>query len=83
MHPTERCYYGNGKGQELTNLHRFAEMPIERLATRILEEQYCPIAIANEFQGPGRPITLQMVLQSVFMRKTFDTARSQALCGQP
>jgi hypothetical protein len=83
MHPTKRCYDGNSEGQELPNLHRSGEMPVERLATRILEDQFRPIAIANEFQRPGGPPALQMVLQSVLMRKTIDTGRPRVLSSQP
>ncbi len=81
MHPTERCRDGDSEGQELSNLHRFAQTPVERLATWILEDQYRPIAVANQFQRPDCPRTLQMILQSVFMRETIDASRPLRLCG--
>ena len=43
--------------EELRNLNRRSEMPIERRSARILKNQNCVIAIANELQRPGRPCT--------------------------
>jgi hypothetical protein len=81
MHPTEGRYDGNSKGQELPNLHRFAKVPVKRVATRLLEDEYRPIAI--EFKRPSGPPALQMVLQSVLMRKTIETGLPRTFCGQP
>jgi hypothetical protein len=72
--------YADGELEELRCRDRSAEMPVERYATRILENQQRPIA--NKFQRSGGPRTLQMVLQSVFMRETIDAGRPRALCGQ-
>ena len=58
-------------------------MPVERLATRVFEDQYCPISFANECQRPGGPLALQMVLQSVLMGKAIDTGQPRAFRGQP
>src|SRR5262249_7529912 len=54
-----------------------------RLATWILQNQHRPIAVANQLQRPNGPRTLQMVLQSVFVRETIETGRPRALCKQP
>ena len=68
--------------EELQRLHRFAEKPIERLATRILENKHRPIAIVNQSRRPNGPRAVQTVLQSVFMREPIDAGLPRALCGQ-
>jgi hypothetical protein len=73
----------DGEREELRCLHRSADMPVERHATGIFENQQRLTAIANEFQRPGGPRTLQMILQSVFMRETIDAGRPRAFRGQP
>jgi hypothetical protein len=45
----------DGEAQEASHLHRRAELPIKRLAARILEHQHGPAGAAHEFQRPHRP----------------------------
>jgi hypothetical protein len=73
----------DGELEESRCLHRFAEMLLEWLAARILEKQHRPITLANQFQRPSGPRTLEIVFESVFMREPFDACRRRGLCGQP
>ena len=71
----------DGEVQEPSQLHRFAEDAVERLASRILEQQHRPPALAYELERPHRPGTVQVVLQSVFVCETIQAARRRVFRG--
>ena len=47
----------DGEAQEASHLHRRAQDPVERIASRILEQQHGPAAFAHELQRAHRLIT--------------------------
>src|SRR5689334_8235342 len=48
----------------------------------MFEHQHRPVAVAQQFQGPRGPRTLEVVLQSVFTRETVKAGRRRGLCDQ-
>ena len=71
----------DGEAQEASHLHRRAQDPVERIASRILEQQHGPAALAHELQRAHRPGTVQVVLQSVFVSETIQAARRRVFRG--
>ena len=62
----------NGQAQEASHLDGRAEQPVERLATRILEHQHRPTALAHEVQRPHGPRAIQLILQAVFVGQAIE-----------
>src|SRR5262245_61158781 len=71
----------DGEAQERSRLHRAAEEPGERFAPRVLEHQHGAPVLVYELQRPRCPPTIQFVLQSVFVRQAFQSARCRGLGG--
>lgn len=50
-------------------------MPVEWLATGILEDQHGPSTFANELKRMDRPCPVQILLQFIFMNQTIEGGR--------
>jgi hypothetical protein len=48
MHPTDARGDEDGEFEKRPHIDRLSEAPIEWLASRILENKYCPLAIPNQ-----------------------------------
>jgi hypothetical protein len=58
-----------------------AEHPVERLAARILQHQDGLSVLAQQRERPHCPRTVQLILQSVFMRQAIEAARRRGIRG--
>jgi hypothetical protein len=57
----------DGEAQNPSDLHGRSEVPRERFAARILEQEKGPTSFSRELQRPSRPGRLQIIPQFVFV----------------
>jgi hypothetical protein len=57
----------DGNPQELSKLDRSSEQPIQRLATRILEDERASALVSRELDWPDCPCRIQFGAQRVFV----------------
>ncbi|TPK66932.1 hypothetical protein FJ930_23630 [Mesorhizobium sp. B2-4-15] len=69
MKLTDSARGGDCEAQEVSCIHRSADLTAKRFAALILEYQNSPASIADEFQRPRRPRTVEFAPQVVFMDK--------------
>jgi hypothetical protein len=70
VEPTECRSRGHRKAEELSDLHGPEVEPIERDASRELDEQRRLTMRANEFNGPQGPRRVEVILEFVFVYQT-------------
>ena len=58
---------GESQSQEMVQLHRRAEQPLERLAAGVFQYQQGTITIADQLQRPYGPGSIELVAQGVFV----------------
>jgi hypothetical protein len=75
MQPGDRRDETEREVQERPHRHRLTEQPLQRLATRVLQHQHGPTALADELQRPHRPRAVEFILQSIFMSKAIEDLR--------
>ena len=71
-----------GDSEERSDLHRLPDEAIERLAACVVDHEHRLPALADEFQWPQRPGTIQVALKSVFVRETIDAGESWMRTGR-
>jgi len=69
---TQRRRDADGQAQQLTRLHGHAQRAVEGLTARVLEHKHRPVALAHQIQRPHRPIAVELIPQSVFMRQSIE-----------
>ena len=62
----------DGEAQEASRLHRRADQPLERFAARILEQQRCSTAFADQRERPRRPCGVELVPQFIFVGEAIE-----------
>ncbi len=70
---------GHGEPEELSDLHRLPDETIEGFATSVIDNQHRLPALAHQLQRPQRPGTIQVGLESVFVREAIDTLKGGML----
>ena len=81
MRLAERGSDADGEAQVASRLHRRAEEPFERFAARILKQQRCSTAFADNRERPRRPCGVELVPQFMFVREAIEGGGERALRG--
>ena len=72
----------DGEAQEISNVHRLTEQPVERLAARIFEQQ-APFDRASRLSASGRAAhAAQLVPQFIFVGEAIEADGCGKLCGE-
>src|SRR4051794_29291431 len=83
MNLTERRRAGDRQLEEPGDLQGAAEMPVERLSARVLQNQHHRMAVGNELKRRNSPRAIQLVLQSEFVCEALDACGPRPLRRQP
>jgi hypothetical protein len=75
MNLTECCRQTNGDAQEVRQLERAAEQPIEGVAAGVLQHGHSPPRAASESQRPHRPPGIQFGREGVFVLEPVEACR--------
>jgi hypothetical protein len=73
MQPAEDRGQRDPEPQELTDLHWLTDKRIEPLASRVFDNEHRPTSLAQEFQRPHRPLSVEMVPKFEFLVKPIET----------
>ncbi len=65
-----------GHAQEKTCLHRLLDEVIERLASRVCQQQQQATVTMHQCERPNRPLRIKFVPQRVLMFESLNTRRS-------
>ena len=79
---TQRRRDADGEAQQLARLHGHAQHAVEGLTARVLEHKHRPVALAYKIQRPHRPIAVELLPQSVFMRQSIEAGGCGVLGGR-
>ena len=63
---------GDSQAEKVAQLHRRAELLVERLAGGIFEHQHGSATLADQRQRPHGPSPVQLILQRVFVREPIE-----------
>ena len=82
MHFAHSHSDADGQAQEALDLQRRAEQPFQRLEIAdVLEHQHRAATIAHDIQGPDRPPSVQLFLQSVFVGEAIEARARRVRSG--
>jgi len=71
----------DGEAEELCDLHRLPDQPIERLTTCVIDHQHRLAALAYQLKRPQCPGAVQVALEFVLVHKAIDAVQSRVLCS--
>jgi hypothetical protein len=81
VHLSQRIGEPDCDTQECRNVERFMENPIERLSTRVLENQHQTIFVMGQRKRPRCPSRIKLVSQRILMFEALEARRRAVLGG--